>query len=150
MVGPRLKLNKMFKTKLQDFYKLDFSQDERVIRIRKAELIRTKIGVVEVTNLKKIGVIKTNEIVVFSLTCPHMGADLTLGRCDMQRNILQCPWHGYVYDLENFKLIENPNVQVMKKIRLKSQCFDPDRKEPKFKIRLYKHSESLDNILISL
>ena len=140
----------MFKTNLQDFYNLDFFQDGGVITILKSELIRAKIGVIEVTNLKKIGVIKTNKIVAFSLTCPHMGADLTLGRCDMQRNILQCPWHGYVYDLENLEFIENPNISVMKKIRLKSKYFDPKRKEPKLKIGLYKHSESCDSILISL
>ena len=138
----------MFKTKRQDFYSLDFALNGHVIRVFKSRLVDNKIGVIEVTPLKKVGVLKTTKIIAFSLTCPHMGGDLSVGRCDVKNNILECPWHGYVYNVDNLEMVENPNVEIMKLLRVKSKCFDPKMEAPKLKLRSYKCSEELDDVLI--
>jgi nitrite reductase/ring-hydroxylating ferredoxin subunit len=33
--------------------------------------------------------------------CPHQGASLSKGHCNIQNNSIVCPWHKYAFSLEN-------------------------------------------------
>lgn len=33
--------------------------------------------------------------------CPHQGASLSKGNCNLQNNSIVCPWHKYAFSLEN-------------------------------------------------
>jgi nitrite reductase/ring-hydroxylating ferredoxin subunit len=56
-----------------------------------------------------------------------MGADLAQGRYDPKTRQLHCPWHGYVYDAGTGVMTENPNVEIMRSIRIASATFNPDK-----------------------
>jgi nitrite reductase/ring-hydroxylating ferredoxin subunit len=91
------------------------------------EVKENRLGVVELPDGIKIGVIKRGgDFRVFGLQCPHMGGDLSGGRYCSEDRTLQCPWHGYVFELQNGRMINNPNVEMMQKARIKTKHFDPD------------------------
>ena len=55
---------------------------------------------------KKIGVyFNGNEIFAFSPFCPHARANLTHGAFD--RHTVKCHWHGWRFDLESGKGLNN-------------------------------------------
>ena len=72
----------------------------------------------------------------FDARCPHMGADLTKATCVGADNRIQCPWHGYRFGGDTGVIVENPNEEAMKVIRIASPNFDQDLKPP-FKLRDY-------------
>ena len=72
---------------------------------------------------------------VFREICPHMGGPL--GQATLCENgaALECPWHGYVFDLESGRLRRNPNEQIMAPLRQPSACFRPER-APRYALTL--------------
>ncbi|MCP9469473.1 MAG: Rieske 2Fe-2S domain-containing protein [Nitrospira sp.] len=43
-------------------------------------------------------------------TCPHAGGPLGEGRLD--GTIVECPWHGWKFDVASGERVGNPNFQV--------------------------------------
>ena len=62
-----------------------------------------------------------------------MGADLTEGRCSMNDMVIQCPWHGYIFDMQSSRFTKNPNRLILEKLAKKSKTFSPDKPQ-KFKL----------------
>lgn len=48
------------------------------------------------------------EIKVYKNLCPHMGAFFSKKNYNSKDQTLTCPWHGYIYSLQNGKMIKNP------------------------------------------
>lgn len=47
-------------------------------------------------------------------TCGHRGGPLGAGFCDTQNLTVQCPWHGWVYNIATGISTFNPTVKVQK------------------------------------
>jgi nitrite reductase/ring-hydroxylating ferredoxin subunit len=71
-----------------------------------------------------------DDITVFAEVCPHMGADMSEATYCPDEGTLRCHWHGYAFDATDGHFVENPNVQIMAKLREPSRHFDPDRVPP--------------------
>jgi nitrite reductase/ring-hydroxylating ferredoxin subunit len=78
---------------------------------------------------------QADQLRVFREICPHMGGPLGQASLCAGGTALECPWHGYVFDLETGRLRENPNEQIMAPLRRPSACFRPDR-TPKYVLTL--------------
>jgi nitrite reductase/ring-hydroxylating ferredoxin subunit len=92
---------------------------------------RTLTGEVEVIILKKGG-----HIQIFEEICPHMGGPLSAGCYNTRENRLQCPWHGYWFDLTTGLFQENPNEAIWEKLRYSTQYYKPG-KTPKYKLNQF-------------
>lgn len=66
------------------------------------------------------------DIHVFLDVCPHMGGPLSKGTYRAADRSLQCPWHGYVFDVESRDLRLNPSEAVYACMRVPSRSFSPD------------------------
>ena len=47
-------------------------------------------------------------------TCGHRGGPLGVGYCDPARLTVQCPWHGWVYNLATGVSTIDPQISVEK------------------------------------
>ncbi len=43
-------------------------------------------------------------------TCPHAGGPLGEGK--LKEGIIECPWHGWKFDLKTGRRVNNPNFTV--------------------------------------
>jgi len=50
------------------------------------------------------------EIVAFSVTCPHRGGPLSV--CEPRDGIVECPWHGYRFDLRTGRSIDGRELRL--------------------------------------
>ena len=55
------------------------------------------------------------QIFVLTETCPHLGGPLSEGKLD--GNIIQCPWHGSRFSIEDGHVIDGPST-------FPARCFD--------------------------
>jgi nitrite reductase/ring-hydroxylating ferredoxin subunit len=108
----------------------------------------------EVVNLVDIGedlqvvVIKrANEISIISDICPHMGGYLSQGKYCTKSHTLQCPWHGYIFDLDTGVFTENPNEMIWEKLRYPTEHFKP-KTTPKYKLNKLEYEIYQDKIYI--
>lgn len=44
-------------------------------------------------------------------TCPHAGGPLGEGK--LKEGIIECPWHGWKFDLKTGQRVNNPNFAVV-------------------------------------
>jgi len=82
---------------------------------------------------------------IYDATCPHMGADLSMGLCTKTKIV--CPWHGYIYQKKDGAFESNPNIKNMSNIRIESKNFNP---ELKVNYKLVKRNISVDNEIIKI
>jgi|SRR5579872_1500395 len=88
------------------------------------------------TNGRKAIVIKRGGVfTVIGELCPHMGADLAESRYCAADRTLACPWHGYIFSVEDGSFVRNPNEDFMKVLRVPSECFKPEL-TPKYRLQL--------------
>jgi nitrite reductase/ring-hydroxylating ferredoxin subunit len=59
--------------------------------------------------------------------CPHMGGPLGQATYCQKDGTLECPWHGYVFDVATGALKDNPNARIMAALRQPTACFRPER-----------------------
>ena len=55
------------------------------------------------------------KVLVFNSICPHMGGPLAEGKIledDDGKVKLQCPWHGYIYDLSSGDSVTLPALKM--------------------------------------
>ena len=78
-----------------------------------------------------------DEIRVLADQCPHMGAPLSEGILGKD-GTLQCPWHGYIYDLKTCEMKCNPNDKPFEKILNLYKSFKPEKK-PKYRLPALSH-----------
>ena len=58
--------------------------------------------------------------------CPHMGGPLSQATYCSKDGTLECPWHGYVFDVATGALKDNPNERIMAALRHPSEYFRPE------------------------
>lgn len=79
------------------------------------ELSSLREGVANVRDLgdgqKCVLVRRGDRVTSFREICPHMGGPLGEGRI-CEDGTIECPWHGYRYDLDTGELRHNPNVKT--------------------------------------
>lgn len=98
-----------------------------IVVLNALEFRENRLGVAELSDGIKIGVLKRgDEFRAFAMQCPHMGGDLSNGKYCIEDRTLHCPWHGYTFEMEDGRMVKNPNVEMMLKARNKTENFDPD------------------------
>ena len=86
------------------------------------------VNVRDVGDGMEVAVVRRGDTLhVWRAVCPHMGGPLGEATLCADGASLQCPWHGYVFDLESGRLRDNPNEQIMSVLRRPSPCFRPER-----------------------
>lgn len=106
------------------------------------------INLVEVEpNLRVVIIKQVNQILVIADVCPHMGGDLGKGRYCAKTQTLQCPWHGYIFDLTTLIFKENPNEQIWDKLRYPTEHFKP-KTTPKYRLNKLDYEIHQDQIFI--
>mgnify|MGYP006071798759 CR=1 FL=1 len=101
---------------------------KKVIKINTAGL-NTKKFTIKLVEKRKIGIYSLGQgkFKVYEMTCPHMGGDLCNGM--INKNTIQCSWHGYLFSLVSGNFIENPSLKGTKSARIKSLFYDPQNSE---------------------
>jgi nitrite reductase/ring-hydroxylating ferredoxin subunit len=98
---------------------------------RPIELRGLRPGVLQKRDLGagvEVVVIREGDIVhVLREVCPHMGGPLSEATYCRKDGTLECPWHGYVFDVATGALKDNPNERIMASMRQPTECFRPDR-----------------------
>lgn len=64
-------------------------------------------------------------VTIFRDLCPHMGGQLAQGRLCADRKSIECPWHGYIFDLDSGQMTENPNDATFAPLREKYASYKP-------------------------
>jgi nitrite reductase/ring-hydroxylating ferredoxin subunit len=100
-----------------------------------ADIREGEINVKVLESGRKAVVLKRgDDITIFAELCPHMGADLSTAAYCPSDGTLTCSWHGYVFDVDDGRLRDNPNEQLLKPLRAPSQHYRPD-KTPAYRLR---------------
>ncbi len=85
-------------------------------------------------------------LVVFRDICPHMGGPLSQGRICKDRFSIECPWHGYIFDLESGRMTENPNDATFAPL---AQAYASYKKtEPRYGLTMYAYDREGDTIRV--
>ena len=98
-------------------------------------------------DLKVVVIKNDNEILVVADICPHMGGYISQGNYCAKSYTLQCPWHGYIFDLTTGVLMENPNEVIWEKLRYPTEHFKPNT-TPKYKLNKLDYEIQQDKIYI--
>ncbi len=108
----------------------------------------------EVINLVDIGedlqvvVVKhADQISVIADICPHMGGYISQGKYCAKSHSLQCPWHGYIFDLATSTFSQNPNEMIWEKLRYPTEHFKP-KTTPKYKLNKLEYEIHQDEIYV--
>lgn len=108
----------------------------------------------EVINLVDIGedlqvvVIKdADQIFVIADICPHMGGYISQGKYCAKSRSLQCPWHGYIFDVTTGTFSKNPNEMIWEKLRYPTEHFKP-KTTPKYKLNKLEYEMHQDKIYV--
>jgi nitrite reductase/ring-hydroxylating ferredoxin subunit len=80
--------------------------------------------------------------------CPHMGGPLGQATYCAMDGTLECPWHGYVFDLATGALKDNPNKRIMAPLRMPTATFRPDR-TPQYALTLLSYTVVGDRAYVS-
>ncbi len=95
-------------------------------------------GVAEVRALadgQKCVLVRRGERVTgFRDVCPHMGGPLGEGIVCAD-GAIQCPWHGYRYDLDTGELCENPNAKTFAALRGSYASWKPES-APRYRLAM--------------
>lgn len=97
--------------------------------------------------LQVIAIKHLHEISIIRDICPHMGGYLSQGEYCAKSQTLQCPWHGYIFDLATGVFIENPNEIIWEKLRYPTEHFKP-KTTPKYKLNKLEYEIYQDKIYI--
>ena len=117
-------------------------------KIKISDLKKDEINSFSMNKNIKAGIFFVDgEIVIYNLTCPHLGGDLSKGIMDKNKKTIQCPWHGYCYNLGDGSFNSNPNIEFTVKAREKSKYFNPDYRVP---ARLRKINFTSDDVSIKI
>jgi len=119
---------------------------------RPIELRDLRRGVVQVRDLGEgveVVVISTgDELHVLREICPHMGGPLGEATYCAKDDTLECPWHGYVFDLATGALKDNPNERIMASLREPTASFRPDC-TPRYALTLLSYTVVGDRAYVS-
>lgn len=98
---------------------------------RPIELRGLRRGVVQLQDLGEgvqvVVIAEGDRLYVLREVCPHMGGPLSEASYCQKDGTLQCPWHGYVFDVATGALKDNPNERIMAALRTPTECFRPER-----------------------
>ena len=98
---------------------------------RPIELSTLRRGVVQVRDIGEgvevVVIADGDTLHVLREVCPHMGGPLSQATYCRKDGTLECPWHGYVFDVATGELKGNPNERIMVALRQPSECFRPER-----------------------
>jgi nitrite reductase/ring-hydroxylating ferredoxin subunit len=98
-------------------------------------------------NLQVLIIKQKDEILVLADVCPHMGGDLSKGKYCSKAQTLQCPWHGYIFDLTTLTFSENPNELIWDQLRYPTTHFKP-KTTPKYRLNKLGYEIYQDKIYI--
>ncbi|TYQ31198.1 Rieske (2Fe-2S) protein [Pseudanabaena sp. UWO310] len=131
-------------TKISEMDKNDFYSHPIYINQLKPEVINfIDIG----EGLQVIVIKQEHEISIISDICPHMGGYVSQGKYCAKSQTLQCPWHGYIFDLATGVFKENPNEVIWDKLRYPTEHFKPNT-TPKYKLNKLEYEIDQDKIYI--
>jgi nitrite reductase/ring-hydroxylating ferredoxin subunit len=75
-----------------------------------------------------------DKVTGFREICPHMGGPLGEGIV-CQDGTIQCPWHGYRYDLDTGELRDNPNAKTFAILRGTYSSWKPET-APRYRLAM--------------
>ena len=78
-------------------------------------------------NIEVCVIRKKQRLWIFRNRCPHMGAPINEGWVDTEKLQLQCPWHGYCFNLDTGEMMENPNSVRFSALRTLYKSFKPNQ-----------------------
>jgi nitrite reductase/ring-hydroxylating ferredoxin subunit len=106
---------------------------------RPIELRELRRGVLQVRDLGEgvevVVIQEGDRLYVLREVCPHMGGPLSQATYCKKNRTLECPWHGYVFDVATGALKANPNERIMASLRQPTECFRPER-APRYTLTL--------------
>ena len=66
--------------------------------------------------------------------CPHMGGPISAGRYCAEDGTLHCPWHGYVFNVADGRMLRNPNDEMFCKLKGLYASYKPE-KTPQYRLQ---------------
>lgn len=119
---------------------------------RPIELRGLRQGTLQVRDLGEgveVVVIRAGEkLYVLREVCPHMGGPLSQATYCRKEGTLECPWHGYLFDVATGALKDNPNERIMASLRQPSACFKPEG-TPRYALTLLAYTIAGDRAYVS-
>jgi len=89
-----------------------------------------------------------DKLYVLREACPHMGGPLSQATYCRKDGTLECPWHGYLFDVATGALRDNPNERIMASLREPTECFRPER-APRYALTLLAYTVIGDRAYVS-
>jgi nitrite reductase/ring-hydroxylating ferredoxin subunit len=89
-----------------------------------------------------------DKLYVLREACPHMGGPLSQATYCRKDGTLECPWHGYVFDVSTGALRDNPNERIMASLREPTECFRPEQ-APRYALTLLAYTVIGDRAYVS-
>jgi nitrite reductase/ring-hydroxylating ferredoxin subunit len=119
---------------------------------RPIELGELRRGVLQVRDLGEgvevVVIPEGDKLYVLREVCPHMGGPLSQATYCGKDGTLECPWHGYVFDIATGALKDNPNERIMASLRQPTACFRPER-APRYALTLLAYTVVGDRAYVS-
>ena len=83
---------------------------ERIILGSLAE-VRARLPITIQSGARKFRIVESGgDLIVYSTLCPHLLGPL--GECEVRDGIVECPWHGYRYDIRTRRCISGANIRL--------------------------------------
>ena len=119
---------------------------------RPIELRDLRSGTLQVRDLGEgvevVVIREGDKLHVLREVCPHMGGPLSQATYCRKDGTLECPWHGYVFDVATGALRDNPNERIMAALRQPTECFRPEH-APRYALTLLTYTVVGDRVYVS-
>ncbi len=87
-----------------------------------------------------------SRLVIFRDLCPHMGGQFSRGHLCEGGESVECPWHGYIFDLNSGQMKENPNDPIFAPLREKYESYKPT--PPRYRLQIFQFDRDGDSIRV--
>lgn len=77
--------------------------------------------------VEAVALLRGGMLRVFRDLCPHMGGSLACGVYDARAGLLQCMWHGYIYDADTGAFAKNPNADTFACMKGLYESYKPEK-----------------------
>ena len=73
--------------------------------------VRARLPITIQSGARKFRIVQSGgDLIAYSIVCPHLLGPL--GECEVRDGIVECPWHGYRYDIRTRRCVSGANISL--------------------------------------
>ena len=87
------------------------AEDAQSIVLGSLAEVRTRLPITIQSGSRKFRVVESGgDLIAYSTLCPHLLGPL--GASEVRDGIIECPWHGYRYDIRTHRCVSGANISL--------------------------------------